>query len=248
MISSIAVWGTDSGFGPFARVSTNESLLLLQAFIGVFAIGSLFMMSILTELELAFQKMEEYNRLLQEQVASSEKPKELPNLTEKDVVSIKSHAVANGINGNYKHSYVDFNGLVIGFTNLAYLNRQSTENSFKLNLNKNLDPSIGLIDIATVDFSRALILLLENAFDSVLQKEHDSGKDFMPEITVDTHDLGNKVSITIRDNGNLIVEEENKIRLTACYDLIVRKLKGELKFHHDGNSSFYVIIFPKTTV
>lgn len=38
VLSGIAIWGTFHGFGPFVRGSRNESLLLLQAFMGVVAV------------------------------------------------------------------------------------------------------------------------------------------------------------------------------------------------------------------
>ena len=38
ILSGIAVWGTFHGFGPFVRGTRNESLLLLQAFMGVVAV------------------------------------------------------------------------------------------------------------------------------------------------------------------------------------------------------------------
>ena len=38
LLSSIAIWGTLHGFGPFARESPNESLLLLQGFIGTITV------------------------------------------------------------------------------------------------------------------------------------------------------------------------------------------------------------------
>jgi diguanylate cyclase (GGDEF)-like protein len=38
VLSAIAIWGTLHGFGPFVRASKNESLLLLQAFMGVVAV------------------------------------------------------------------------------------------------------------------------------------------------------------------------------------------------------------------
>jgi len=41
LLSGIAVWGTLRGFGPFARESQNESLLLLQAFMGVVSVMTL---------------------------------------------------------------------------------------------------------------------------------------------------------------------------------------------------------------
>lgn len=41
VLSGIAIWGTVLGIGPFARESPNESLLLLQAFMGVVELTSL---------------------------------------------------------------------------------------------------------------------------------------------------------------------------------------------------------------
>jgi diguanylate cyclase (GGDEF)-like protein len=38
LLSGIAVWGTFHGFGPFVRGTRNDSLLLLQAFMGVVAV------------------------------------------------------------------------------------------------------------------------------------------------------------------------------------------------------------------
>src|SRR2546426_6083073 len=38
--SGIAIWGTLAGVGPFVRSTANESLLLLQAFMGVTAGGA----------------------------------------------------------------------------------------------------------------------------------------------------------------------------------------------------------------
>ena len=40
-LAAIAIWGTLSEFGPFARATPNESLLLLQAFLAVTAVMSL---------------------------------------------------------------------------------------------------------------------------------------------------------------------------------------------------------------
>jgi PAS domain S-box-containing protein len=41
LLAGMAIWGTLSGFGPFVRETQNESLLLLQAFMGVTAIMAL---------------------------------------------------------------------------------------------------------------------------------------------------------------------------------------------------------------
>src|SRR4029077_20686146 len=41
VVAILAVWRTAEGFGPFARGTLNESLLLLQAFMGVVAVTML---------------------------------------------------------------------------------------------------------------------------------------------------------------------------------------------------------------
>ncbi|MGH7568424.1 MAG: MASE1 domain-containing protein [Gemmatimonadales bacterium] len=48
-LSGITVWGTLSGFGPFVRRTPNESLLLLQAFMGVTAIMTLALAALVSE-------------------------------------------------------------------------------------------------------------------------------------------------------------------------------------------------------
>lgn len=49
VISSIAIWGTLQGFGPFARSMPNESLLLLQGFMGIVAITGLVLAALVSE-------------------------------------------------------------------------------------------------------------------------------------------------------------------------------------------------------
>lgn len=49
ILAATAIWGTLHGFGPFARGSQNESLLLLQAFLGVGAVMGLVLGSEVSE-------------------------------------------------------------------------------------------------------------------------------------------------------------------------------------------------------
>ena len=49
VLSGIAIWGTLHGFGPFVRKTPNESLLLLQAFIGVMAVMTLSLAAVVSE-------------------------------------------------------------------------------------------------------------------------------------------------------------------------------------------------------
>jgi signal transduction histidine kinase len=49
LLSGIAIWGTKNGFGPFIRETPNESLLLLQVFIGTVTVMALVLSAVVTE-------------------------------------------------------------------------------------------------------------------------------------------------------------------------------------------------------
>jgi diguanylate cyclase (GGDEF)-like protein/PAS domain S-box-containing protein len=49
LLSGIAIWGTLRGFGPFHREAANESLLLLQAFMGVIAVTTMALAAVVSE-------------------------------------------------------------------------------------------------------------------------------------------------------------------------------------------------------
>jgi signal transduction histidine kinase len=49
LVSVIAIWGTVHGFGPFARQTLHESLLVLQPFLGITAVTILVLAAVVTE-------------------------------------------------------------------------------------------------------------------------------------------------------------------------------------------------------
>ena len=49
LLSASAIWGTIRGFGPFAREMPNESLLLLQAYMGVASVTTLMLAAVVSE-------------------------------------------------------------------------------------------------------------------------------------------------------------------------------------------------------
>lgn len=68
LISLIAIWGIIHGYGPFFRPVRNESLLLLQAFIGVISSTTLILMAAVNEILHAQKVLEEYSLDLKGQV------------------------------------------------------------------------------------------------------------------------------------------------------------------------------------
>ena len=53
LLAAIAIWGTRQGYGSFARSTPNESLLLVQMYIGAVVTTSLFLMAAVEERRLA---------------------------------------------------------------------------------------------------------------------------------------------------------------------------------------------------
>lgn len=66
LLSGIALWGTLRGFGPFVRETQNESLLLLQAFMGLTALLALVFAAVVAERRLFEAKREWLLRELQD--------------------------------------------------------------------------------------------------------------------------------------------------------------------------------------
>ena len=58
IMSGIAVWGTLDGFGPFATGNRNESLLLLQSFMGTITLTGLVLATVISERKKAEQRLQ----------------------------------------------------------------------------------------------------------------------------------------------------------------------------------------------
>src|SRR5919202_3915936 len=65
IISVISIVGTVQGFGSFVRMSQNESLLLLQSFVGVIALTTLVLLAVISENEQANTRLKVANTQLQ---------------------------------------------------------------------------------------------------------------------------------------------------------------------------------------
>ncbi|HXU79507.1 MAG TPA: MASE1 domain-containing protein, partial [Methylomirabilota bacterium] len=58
VMSGIALWGTRQHLGPFSRIDTNESLLLLQAFMGTITLTALVLAVVVSERSRAEQRLQ----------------------------------------------------------------------------------------------------------------------------------------------------------------------------------------------
>jgi two-component system, NtrC family, sensor kinase len=103
--------------------------------------------------------------------------------------------------GSGKHRLIDVNALVEESLNLAYHGARAEKQGFKINLQKSFDPAAGEIDVFPQEITRALLNLISNGFYAATKHKHE------PTLTATTKNRGDRVEITIRDNGTGIPPE-----------------------------------------
>jgi len=67
--------------------------------------------------------------------------------------------------------------------------------------------SIGKINVIPQHMGRVLVNLFNNAFYAVNEKKKTSGTGYEPAISVSTKKLDDKITITVKDNGNGIPQK-----------------------------------------
>lgn len=164
----------------------------------------------------------------------------------------------------------DINKLADEYLRLAYHGLRAKDKSFNAAMKTDFDESTGCINIIPQDIGRVILNLVTNAFYAVSEKQKTAaGKSsfqnltslYEPTVSVSTKKSGNKVLISVKDNGNgipqKIVEKifqpffttkptglGTGLGLSLSYD-IVKAHGGELKVEtKEGEGSEFVIFLP----
>ena len=167
--------------------------------------------------------------------------------------------------GSGEHRLVDANALVEESLNLAYHGARAENQSFKLNIERSLDPAAGQVDVYPQEITRALLNLISNGFYAATKhKEQDKSDRFEPSLMAATKNLGDKVEITIRDNGPGIAPEVREkmfnpffttkpagegtgLGLSITHDIIVKQHSGSIEVDtKPGEFTEVRIILPRT--
>ena len=177
----------------------------------------------------------------------------------------------------------DINHLLDEALNLTYHGLRANDASFNVTIEKEYDETIGKLDVVPQDLSRVFLNILGNACYAANQKgkegervsgsvgenespslSHSPARSFKPTLFVSTKNLGDKIEIRIRDNGNGIPPEiRDKIfnpffttkptgqgtglGLSISYDIIVQQHRGEIKVEtEEGKFTEFVVRLPRS--
>jgi signal transduction histidine kinase len=180
----------------------------------------------------------------------------------------------------------DINHLLDEAVNLVYHGMRANDPSFNVTIEKEYDESIGKLEVVPQDISRVFLNVINNACYATLQKalagekERGEGREvkgayianlpspfaptqpFAPTLSVTTKNLGDKIEIRIRDNGNGIPKDIREkifnpffttkptgqgtgLGLSISYDIIVQQHRGEIKVETEvGKFTEFVVRLP----
>ncbi len=162
----------------------------------------------------------------------------------------------------------NINALAAEYLRLAYHGLLARDKSFNATLKTDFDETIGNINIIPQDIGRVMLNLITNAFYAVernhdfVQRNHDfSLPDYVPTVIVSTKKNGERIEISVRDNGpgipSHIIDkifqpffttkptgQGTGLGLSLAYD-IVNAHGGELKVEtKEGEGSIFIIKIP----
>jgi predicted ATPase/signal transduction histidine kinase/predicted Ser/Thr protein kinase len=105
----------------------------------------------------------------------------------------------------------ELNPLIKEFTNLAFHGMRAGNRPFDVDIEFELDSSIGEVPLISEDFSRVVVNLCNNAFDAMRDKiNSDISESYSPKLFVRTIQSGSLINIIVEDNGTGIPKNLRK--------------------------------------
>ena len=108
---------------------------------------------------------------------------------------------------NGQREPVDINELADEYLRLAYHGLRAKDKSFNAMMKTDFDETIGSINIIPQDIGRVVLNLITNAFYAVTERKKQNPDGYEPIVSLGTKKLGDKVLISVKDNGNGIPQK-----------------------------------------
>jgi GAF domain-containing protein len=164
-----------------------------------------------------------------------------------------------------EHRRVDINAIVEESLNMAWHGARAEKQGFSIIIERSFDPAAGNADVFPQEITRALLNLISNAFYAANKRKGEAGSDrYEPTLVVSTRSLGDRVEISIRDNGTGIppnvkekmfdpffttkpAGEGTGLGLSISHDIIVKQHAGSIEVDtRPGEFTEFRIILPRT--
>jgi signal transduction histidine kinase len=149
--------------------------------------------------------------------------------------------------------------------NLAYHGMRAQDGSFNIQIETDLDPKVGSINIVPQDISRVVLNIVSNGCYEAHRKKLTAGNGFAPRLSVKSRNLGHAIEICIRDNGNGVpaairdrlftpffttkpTGQGIGLGLSLSHDIIVQGHNGQLFFEtEEGAYTEFIIRLPNSS-
>jgi signal transduction histidine kinase len=165
--------------------------------------------------------------------------------------------------GSSQPQLTHLNTLLADSIHLAYHSLRAKDPIFNISIETHYDDSLGQVTVVPQNISRAFINVIENACYAVNAKKKTMEDVFIPLVLTRTRNLGERVEICIRDNGQGIEPdnlekifepffttkppgEGTGLGLFLTYDIVVGQHRGEIKVDSQlGVYTEFIIVLPK---
>jgi two-component system NtrC family sensor kinase len=179
--------------------------------------------------------------------------------------SIVKNMLQHSREGSGERRPVDINAIVDESLNLAYHGARAEKAGFSIALQRDLDPSVGIADAYPQEITRVLLNIISNGFYAATKRKAEAGEGFEPMLSATTKSRGDKVEISIRDNGIGIPEEDKEkifnpffttkpsgegtgLGLSMSHDIIVKQHGGTIDVETElGLFTEFKIVLPRTS-
>ena len=165
--------------------------------------------------------------------------------------------------GSGEHRPVDVNALVEESLNLAYHGARAEKQGFNITLQRSFDPTAGEADLFPQEITRALLNFISNGFYAATKRLAETNGGYEPALAAATKNLGDRVEITIRDNGTgVLLDVKEKmfnpffttkpagegtgLGLSISHDIIVKQHGGSIEVEtQPGEFTEIRVILPR---
>jgi two-component system NtrC family sensor kinase len=177
--------------------------------------------------------------------------------------SIVKNMLLHSREGSGERRSVDLNSLVQESLNLAYHGARAENQEFKIRLDHNLDSSAGEVELFPQEITRVLLNLISNGFYAATKRRAEVRDGYEPTLVAATRNLGDRVEISIRDNGVGISPdvkdkmfnpffttkppgEGTGLGLSLSYDIVVKQHAGSIEVEtQPGKFTEFKVVLPR---